>query len=92
MCKFFEVSRSGYYDFVKRIGQREQDADLAEKIQECQNKTDILHLFNAAKLAGEDLTGSVGIMDLVPNDIVTVTLCFYLTTNLKGQNGSIGCS
>ena len=40
MCKFFEVSRSGYYAFVKRIGQREQDADLAEKIQECQNKTD----------------------------------------------------
>ena len=40
MCKFFEVSRSGYYDFVKRIGQREHDVDLAEKIQECQNKTD----------------------------------------------------
>ena len=40
MCKFFGVSRSGYYDFVKRLGQREHDADLAEKIQECQNKTD----------------------------------------------------
>lgn len=35
MCKFFEVSRSGYYDFVKRIGQAEQDAELAGKIQEC---------------------------------------------------------
>ena len=40
MCKFFEVSRSGYYDFVKRLGQPEQDADLAAKIQECQDKTD----------------------------------------------------
>lgn len=40
MCKFFEVSRSGYYDFVKRIGQPEHDAELAEKIQECQDKTD----------------------------------------------------
>ena len=40
MCKFFEVSRSGYYDFVKRLGEPEQDADLAAKIQECQNKTD----------------------------------------------------
>ena len=39
MCKFFAVSRSGYYDFVKRLGQREHDADLAEKIKECQNKT-----------------------------------------------------
>ena len=40
MCKFFEVSRSGYYEYVKRIGQLEHDADLAEKIRECQNKTD----------------------------------------------------
>ena len=40
MCKFFEVSRSGYYDFVKRIGQPERDAELAGKIQECQDKTD----------------------------------------------------
>ena len=40
MCKFFEVSRSGYYDFAKRIGNPEQDAALAWNIQECQNKTD----------------------------------------------------
>ena len=40
MCKFFEVSRSGYYDFVKRLGKPEQDAPLARKIEECQNKTD----------------------------------------------------
>ena len=40
MCKFFEVSRSGYYDFVKRLGQPEHDAQLVGKIQECQNKTD----------------------------------------------------
>ena len=40
MCKFFGVSRSGYYDFVKRHGQPEHDAELARRIQECQNKTD----------------------------------------------------
>ena len=40
MCKFFGVSRSGYYDFVKRADKPEQDAQLAEKIQECQNRTD----------------------------------------------------
>ena len=33
MCKFFEVSRSGYYDFVSRIGKAERDAELAKKIQ-----------------------------------------------------------
>ena len=40
MCRFFGVSRSGYYDFVKRIGQPEHDADLAESIRECQRTTD----------------------------------------------------
>ena len=40
MCKFFEVSRSGYYDFVKRISQPEHDAELASQIQECQKRTD----------------------------------------------------
>ena len=40
MCKFFKVSRSGYYDFVKRLGQPEHDAELAVRIQECQKKAD----------------------------------------------------
>ncbi len=33
MCRFFGVSRSGYYDFVKRLGQPEKDAVLAEKLR-----------------------------------------------------------
>ena len=33
MCKFFEVSRSGYYDYVKRMDQPEHDAQLAEKLR-----------------------------------------------------------
>ncbi len=40
MCRFFGVSRSGYYDFVKRLGQAETGAELAGKIKECQNRTD----------------------------------------------------
>ncbi len=40
MCKFFEVSRSGYYEYVKRLGQPEPDADLARKIAECQETVD----------------------------------------------------
>ena len=40
MCQFFEVSRSGYYDFLKRFGKTERDADLAKKIEECQKATD----------------------------------------------------
>lgn len=38
MCRFFEVSRSGYYDYVKRMDIPAKDLPLAEKIKECQNK------------------------------------------------------
>ena len=40
MCRFFAVSRSGYYNFVKRLGKTEPDAGIAERIKECQTKTD----------------------------------------------------
>ena len=40
MCKFFEVSRSGYYDYVKRNGNPDKDADLAKEIRECQRSAD----------------------------------------------------
>ena len=40
MCKFFEVSRSGYYDFVKRIDKPEQDTELANEIRICQRSAD----------------------------------------------------
>ena len=39
MCRFFNVSRSGYYDFVKRMDTPAKDLPLAEKIRECQIKT-----------------------------------------------------
>ena len=38
MCKFFDVSRSGYYDYVKRMDVPARDLPLAEKIKECQAK------------------------------------------------------
>ena len=40
MCEFFEVSRSGYYGYVKRLGKPERDADLAKEIEQCQSRTD----------------------------------------------------
>ena len=38
MCRFFNVSRSGYYDYVKRMDMPAKDLPLAEKIRECQDK------------------------------------------------------
>ena len=40
MCRFFGVSRSGYYDYVKRLDQPAHDAALAEIIREQQKKCD----------------------------------------------------
>ena len=39
MCRFFDVSRSGYYDYVKRIDTLAWDLPLAEKIRECQERS-----------------------------------------------------
>ena len=38
MCRFFDVSRSGYYGYVKRMDIPAKDLPLAEKIRECQEK------------------------------------------------------
>ena len=38
MCRFFNVSRSGYYGYVKRMDIPAKDLPLAEKIKECQDK------------------------------------------------------
>ena len=38
MCRFFGVSRSGYYDFVHRLNRPERDAALAEEIHQQQKK------------------------------------------------------
>ena len=38
MCRFFEVSRSGYYDYVRRLGRKEKDADLADVIRTQQER------------------------------------------------------
>ena len=39
MCRFFGVSRSGYYDFIHRLEKPEKDAALAEEIRHQQEKS-----------------------------------------------------
>lgn len=39
MCRFFEVSRSGYYGFVNRMDEPAKDLELSELIRECQVET-----------------------------------------------------
>ena len=48
MCAFFGVSRSGYYDFVKRMGKPERDAELAAEIRKCQIRSDNTYGYPAA--------------------------------------------
>ena len=39
MCRFFKVSRSGYYDYVKRMDRTSSENHLVEKIYECQERS-----------------------------------------------------
>jgi putative transposase len=39
MCAFFKVSRSGYYAFRRKHGERPEEQALAQKIEECQQKS-----------------------------------------------------
>ena len=38
MCRFFDVSRSGYYDYVRRMELPDRDLPLAEQIRTCQQE------------------------------------------------------
>jgi transposase InsO family protein len=50
MCAFFEVSRSGYYDFVKRVDKPDRDKSLAEAVAECQEKTKKTYGYRRVKI------------------------------------------
>ena len=39
MCRFFNVSRSGYYAYLKRKDMPDRDLPLADKIRECQEES-----------------------------------------------------
>ena len=39
MCRFFGVSRSGYYDYVHRLGRPDKDDALAEEIRQQQQRS-----------------------------------------------------
>ena len=50
MCEFFNVSRSGYYDFVKRMNKPDNDEFLADLIRECQAKTKNTYGYRRVKI------------------------------------------
>ena len=58
MCRFFSVSRSGYYGFVKRMNRPEKDAALAETIRQQQDKC--FHTYGYRRM-WQWLKGSKGI-------------------------------
>lgn len=50
MCKFFEVSRSGYYDWLKRADHPDNDEAVAKLIMSCQNKTNFTYGYRRVKI------------------------------------------
>ena len=58
MCRFFTVSRSGYYSFVQRMGRPKKDAALGEMIRQQQEKC--FHTYGYRRM-WQWLKGSKGI-------------------------------
>ena len=50
MCKFFEVSRSGYYDWLKRKDEPDKDGVLGNLIRKCQIATRQTYGYRRVKL------------------------------------------
>lgn len=50
MCQYFEVSRSGYYDWLKRKDVPDKDDVLGELIRSCQKKTRQTYGYRRVKL------------------------------------------
>ena len=50
MCEFFKVSRSGYYDWAKKINNPDKDECIAKLIQECQEQTKQTYGYRRVKL------------------------------------------
>ena len=55
MCRFFQVSRSGYYDYVHRLGRPEKDAAQAEIIAEQRERSFGTYGYRRMWLAPEKL-------------------------------------
>jgi transposase InsO family protein len=50
MCEFFEVSRSGYYGFLKQMDKPDKDEALSELIHKCQVQTKSTYGYRRVKL------------------------------------------
>ena len=50
MCRFFEVSRSGYYDFAKRMNKADKDEIIAKQITKCQEQTKKTYGYRRAQI------------------------------------------
>ena len=51
MCRFFGVSRSGYYDFVHRLAKPEKDEHLAAEIRQQQKRSHSTYGYRGMQIA-----------------------------------------
>jgi len=50
MCKYFEVSRSGYYDWQKRMDRLDKDQHIVELISKCQEQSKKTYGYRRVKI------------------------------------------
>ena len=86
MCRFFAVSRSGYYSFVQRMNRPEKDAALAEIIR--QQQTKCFHTYGYRRM-WQWLKGSKGIYHN-PKTILRVMKKYGLLPRFAAAEGGSG--
>lgn len=59
MCRFFEVSCSGYYSFAKQVNRPNRDENLSKLIRTCQSKTNSTYGYRRVKLWIQRETGDI---------------------------------
>lgn len=59
MCRFFGVSRSGFYDFIHRVDKLDKDANLAERISACLLHSKQTYGYRSVKLWIQRQTGEI---------------------------------
>jgi len=59
MCRFFRVSRSGYYDYAQQVSQKDRDESLAKLISKCQAKTNSTYGYRRVKIWIQRETGDI---------------------------------
>lgn len=88
MCNFFMVSRSGYYDWVRKINNSDKDDSTLELIKECQKRAKQTYGYRRVKLWILRQTGLV----INHKTVLRIMNKYGLLSEIRRRRKYINCS